>query len=150
LHHVKAELGTFQRIFTVDANESLQPWMLALGQEIRAKRKGVGLSQDALAKLVGLKKRNMIGRYEKGTDVPSVEIFGRIALTLGITEVNINGSQFLVRRPADRTPEVPEQFSLEFDKEYIYPEATLKITPVKLSPTEVTITIVMTAPVVSR
>lgn len=134
----------------MDANESLQPWMRALGQEIRTKRKEVGLSQDALAKAVGLKRRNMIGRYEKGTDVPSVEIFGRIALTLGITEVNINGSQFLVRRPTDRTSEVPEQFSLEFDKEHVYREATLKITPVKLSPTEVTITIVMMAPAVSR
>jgi transcriptional regulator with XRE-family HTH domain len=125
----------------MDVHESLQPWRRALGEEIRARRKQAGMSQDALAKAVGLKRRNMIARYEAGTDAPSVDLFGRIALTLGITEVSIDGSRFIVRSPMDSARNPPEQFRLDFDKEKVYTNATIKITPIKAFPKRITLTI---------
>jgi transcriptional regulator with XRE-family HTH domain len=125
----------------VDAHEGL-PWRQALGEQIREARKRARVTQETLAKAVGLRHRNMIGRYEAGDDAPNVQVLGNIALQLGMTEVNINGYRYLVQqRIASLVPETAEQLRFDFDKEYVFRDATLKITATKH-----TITITAAAP----
>lgn len=115
-------------------------WQEALGQQIRDARKKAGLTQEGLGDAVG-KTRQMIGRYESGTDSPSVDVLGKIALQLAMTEININGYHFAVApQTAPPGPQATEQLKLDFDKEYTYSGATLRIKPNK-----VTITITVTA-----
>lgn len=129
----------------MDANQGLQSWKEALGSQIRDARKKAGLSQEALAEAVG-KSRQIIGRYESGSDAPSVNVLGKIALKLAMSEVNVNGYRFSVRLQVDSaSTETTEQLRLDFDKEHVFPGATLRITPSK-----VTITITATAPAMSR
>ena len=125
----------------MDAHEGL-PWRQALGEQIRQARKRARLTQEKLAKAVGLRHRNMIGRYEAGDDAPNVQVLGNIALELGMTEVNINGYRYLVQqRIASQVPGTTEQLKFDFDKEYVFREATLRITATKH-----TITITADAP----
>ncbi len=115
-------------------------WQEALGQQIRAARKGTGLSQQGLGDAVK-KTRQMIGRYESGKDAPSVDVLGRIALQLGMTGINVNGSYFAIAQKTTSPGALAtEQLRLDFDKEYTYSRATLRIKPNK-----VTITISVTA-----
>ena len=96
---------------------------------------------------VGLKHRNMIGRYEAGRDAPSFEFLTKIALKLGMTEISVNGHVFSVKPRAEgEAPTPPKQLSLEFDKEYVFSEATLKITSTR---ERVTVTATVPAPPLS-
>ena len=124
-----------------DDNQSLHSWREVLGSQIRQARKGARLTQGALGHAVG-KSRNMIVRYEAGSDAPTVEVLGKIALELAMSEFNVNGYRFSVRPHLDAsTGPSAEQLGLDFDKEYVYPGATIKITP-----SRVTITITAIAP----
>jgi transcriptional regulator with XRE-family HTH domain len=143
---VSSKIGLFPtRNAQVDANNGLRSWKESLGLQIRDARKKAGFSsQAALGDALGL-SRQMIQRYEAGDDAPSVDVLGRMALKLSMPEVNINGYRFEVTHstasPEDR---VPNQLHLEFDKEHVFPGATIKITP-----TSVSITITATAGVAS-
>jgi transcriptional regulator with XRE-family HTH domain len=128
----------------VNANDSLHPWKVALGSQIRDARKKVGLSQEALGDALGM-TRQIVQRYEAGSDAPSVNVLGKIALKLSMTEVNINGYRFAVMQPSELS-NVPkaEQLKLDFDKEYVFSGATVKI---KATPVGITVTAI--APAVS-
>jgi hypothetical protein len=75
----------------------------------------------------------MIGRYESGHALESVEIFGKIAAALGIHEVELNGHRLLVDpRPESSSVPPPQQLKLEFDNEHDYHGTLLEITPTKV------------------
>lgn len=125
----------------MDPNQSSQSWRQALGSQIKEAREKAGLSQEQLGKAIG-KSRQIIGRYEAGHDAPSVDVFGSIALQLTMKEVHVNGFRFFVKHEADSpSGDLAEQLKLEFNKEHVYSGATLKITP-----TEVSVTITAVAP----
>ena len=105
-----------------------------------------GLSQQALATAIG-KSRQIIGRYEAGTDAPSVDALGSIALVLAMAEVSINGYKFSVQRQSGSTgAPIIEQLRLDFGREYVFQGTTLKITPTKMS---ITITAIAPLPIAS-
>jgi len=113
----------------VDANNSLPSWKQALGLELRGAREKAGISQQALGKSIG-KSRQIIGRYESGSDAPSLDVLGQISLKLEMTEINVNGYRFSITPRGDSTStELNEQLQLELNREYVSPGATLKITP---------------------
>ena len=95
----------------------------------------------ALGKAVGT-SHQMIAKYEKGSAPLPPETFAKIAVELRVSEFNVNGYHFLItpRQVQSPTP-ASEQLKLDFDKEMVFPGATIKITP-----TKVTITITATAP----
>ncbi len=109
----------------------MQPWKEALGSQIRAAREKKGLTQEELGVAVGT-SRQMIGRYEAG-EAPSIDMLGKIAMRVAMPEINVNGYRFQVKLRTEKEPEIPQQFMLDFDKEYVYPGATIKITPTKVS-----------------
>lgn len=117
----------------MNANHSFPSWKAALGLEIRAARQRARLSQGELGASIK-KSRQIIGRYESGSDAPSLMVLGQIAVALQMSEINVNGYRFVVEpriEPvrADSTAQLP----LELDREYISPGATLKITPGRVS-----------------
>lgn len=57
---------------------------MALGDKLLKLRKDRKLSQEKLAKLIGT-SGPIIGRYERGEMVPSVEVAGKLADVFGVT-----------------------------------------------------------------
>lgn len=55
-----------------------------LGDKITALRKAKNISQGGLAKAVGV-SREIIGRYERGEALPSIEVAAKIADTLEVS-----------------------------------------------------------------
>src|SRR5258708_37828547 len=104
----------FRGVSLEDVNKSLRPWREVLGSQIRDARQKAGLTQAALGKAVG-KSRNIIGRYEAGSDAPSVEALGMIAVKLAMNEFNVNGYCFNVFPRSGSVSIQGEQFQLEFD-----------------------------------
>jgi len=85
----------------------------------------------------------MIPRYEDGSDAVSPDLLAKIAVALGMTEVNVNGYRFLIEHRTDhKTADTSEQLILDFDKEHVFPGGVIKITATKM-----TITISATAPI---
>jgi transcriptional regulator with XRE-family HTH domain len=128
----------------VDSHEGVS-WKGALGGEIRKYRRKARLTQEELAEKVGLHP-NMISRYETGTAAPDVQLLGAIALEIGMSQFKFNGSLFSVKPSEPQTTEPVEQLKLNLGQEYVYPQATVSITPTKLM---ITITAVAPAPPVS-
>ena len=115
-------------------------WREALGKQIRQARETAGLSQQQLGAAVE-KSRTMVGRYEAGTDAPSLDVLSRIALKLGMTHIEVNGYRILVTHGvAPPAAQATQQLKFDFGKEYTYSGATLR-----LRPNELTITITVTA-----
>ena len=117
-------------------------WQQTLGEQIRTARKGVGLTQEQLGKAIE-KTRNMIGRYESGSDAPPVDVLGKIALQLGMTGVNVNGFHFVIAQQP--RSQADPQLRLDFNKEYSYSGATLTIKPNKVT---ITITVAALEPAI--
>jgi len=116
-------------------------WKESLGQQIKEARLKAGLTQVDLAKAIG-RCRKMIPRYEDGSDAFSPDLLAKIAITLGMTEVNVNGYRFSIElRTEPEKMETTEQLTLDFDKEHVFSGGVLKITA-----TKTTITITATAP----
>jgi transcriptional regulator with XRE-family HTH domain len=116
----------------------------SIGQTIKQARESAGISRRALAKVVG-KTHVTIANYERGSGAPPPETLAKIALTLGLTEFQVNGYHFQISESEGRPPKSEIlQLKLDFDKEAVFPGATIKITP-----TRVMITIVATAPLSS-
>ena len=57
---------------------------MTIGEKISKLRKECGWSQQSLAKQLGT-SGPVIGRYERGEMVPSVEVAGKLAAAFGIT-----------------------------------------------------------------
>jgi len=116
-------------------------WQQSLGQTIREARLNAGVSQDDLGKVIG-KCRQMIRQYEEGLAPISADALARIAIRLGMTEVNVNGYRFVIQqREQPETAESAEQLTLSFNQEHIFPGGTLKVTATKEK-----LTITATAP----
>jgi len=116
-------------------------WKKVVGQQIKEARERAGITQEHLADLVG-RTRQMIIQYEAGSATLSPDTLGKIAVELGMTEVNVNGYRFSIEHRADQESAQPsEQLTLDFNKEHVFPGAVLKITATKM-----TITITATAP----
>lgn len=90
-----------------------------VGENIRAKRKGLGLSQEALAKAVGL-KRPSLSNIEKGRQNILLHTFYDIADSL-----NVNPDALLPLRQASQPTDLPDltNFSKEV-REFV--EAAIK------------------------
>ncbi|MHB0913359.1 MAG: helix-turn-helix domain-containing protein [Armatimonadota bacterium] len=66
--------------------------MRILAENIKRRRKELGLSQEKLAEIVGL-STNHIARIETGTRTPSLGILDRIAEALGTTVSELTAEQ---------------------------------------------------------
>ena len=80
------------------------------GLRIRQRRKELGLSQDDLAKLVGVSKV-MICWYESGDRTPSLEKFLKIADALGLSLDEVSGREASVvsEEDVDYSVKLPKQ-----------------------------------------
>ena len=58
--------------------------MLNIGERLTQLRKQLNLSQDDLAKKIGV-SRTIIGNYERNTNTPSIEVLVKIAKTFNVT-----------------------------------------------------------------
>ena len=58
--------------------------MLGLGEAVLARRKDLGLSQTALAEMVGV-HQTMIGFIERGEKLPSFDLLIRLQDALGVS-----------------------------------------------------------------
>jgi transcriptional regulator with XRE-family HTH domain len=58
--------------------------MLNLGERITQLRKQKGLSQQELARQIGV-SRTIVGNYERNTNTPSIEVLSKIAKTFDVT-----------------------------------------------------------------
>src|SRR5690606_6475513 len=64
--------------------------MLNIGERITQLRKQFNLSQEDLAKKIGV-SRTIIGNYERNTNTPSIEVLIKIAKTFNVTVDNLIG-----------------------------------------------------------
>ena len=78
------------------------PFYKKVGENIRAKRKAIGLSQEGLAKAVGL-KRPSLSNIEKGRQNILLHTFCDIAETLGS-----DANALLPERPAHPPAAIPD------------------------------------------
>jgi transcriptional regulator with XRE-family HTH domain len=58
--------------------------MINIGERITQLRKAKNWSQDELAKAIEA-SRVMIGKYERGDNMPSIEVIARLAKTFGVS-----------------------------------------------------------------
>lgn len=113
----------------------------SIGQQIREARLSAGLSQEDIGDLIG-KCRQMVRQYEEGSAPISADALAKIAIRLGMSEVNVNGHRFVIQqRDEGEATETAEQLRLDFDKEHVFEGAVLKTTA-----TKTTISITATAP----
>ncbi len=115
-------------------------WKKEVGQQIREARERVGLNQDELGKAVG-RVRQTIVNYEAGSVTLPPDILGKIAIRLAMTEIKLNGYRFSIYSEPPPAPQTGDQLKLDFDREHVFPNATIKI-----SPTRISITITAMAP----
>jgi transcriptional regulator with XRE-family HTH domain len=116
-------------------------WKKVVGEQIREARERAQLTQESLGNAVG-KTRQMIIQYEAGSATLSPDTLGKIAVELGMTEVNVNGYRFSIEHRAEQESIEPsQQLTLDFNKEHVFPGGVIKITATKM-----TITITATAP----
>ena len=116
-------------------------WQQSLGQQIREARVRAGFTKGRLAKEIG-RSRKMIPRYERGSDAVSPDLLAKIAVALGMTEINVNGYRFLIqKRGESETVESADQLVLDFNREHVFEGGVIKITATKTS-----ISITTTAP----
>ncbi len=115
-------------------------WKEEVGQQIRQAREKAGLRQEDLGREVG-RVGKTIRNYEAGSVTLPPDVLGKIAVRLQMSEVRINGFSFWIRpRQETPAPGLSEQLRLDFDREHVFPNATIKI-----SPTRISITITATA-----
>jgi transcriptional regulator with XRE-family HTH domain len=104
-------------------------WQKELGQSIRNRRLALGMTQQQLAEKIGV-KRQTINNIEEGTNAASVN---------KITAISDVLDQYFVVLGCriERDPQgaltgslgiAPQQLRLEFDCEYQFTAATLKLT----------------------
>jgi transcriptional regulator with XRE-family HTH domain len=114
-----------------EAKHQVMGWKQDLGDQIRDARKSLRLTQKELAHSLRI-SRQMVSRYEKGRDVPSVEYLARMSEILE-SEFEVKGFRVSFEqteeRPALRV--VPKQLQLEFEKSRRFRGAMVEITPRK-------------------
>jgi transcriptional regulator with XRE-family HTH domain len=115
-------------------------WQEEVGQQIRQAREKAGLKQKDLGREVGRVGKTIMN-YEAGSVTLPPDVLGKIAVRLQMSEIRINGFSFSITHRVESTAPAPsEQLRLDFDREHVFPNATIKI-----SPTRISITITATA-----
>jgi len=102
-------------------------WKQKLADQIREAREAANLTQEELAKMLGL-SRQMIINYEKNKGVPTVEILARMAVHLD-KNFKINDMVIAVEQVSPRLRAMPKQLRLEFEKCEIFRGAVISIIP---------------------
>ena len=102
-----------------------------IAQQIRDARIDSGLTQDELAGHLRV-SRQMVGRYEAGTDEPSVAVIARAASILGVS-FEIDGIRIMCEPVDPRVkPQVAQrQLRFDFGKAQRFPGAVVEIIPYK-------------------
>lgn len=115
-------------------------WQEEVGRQIRQAREKAGLKQKDLGLEVGRGSKTIMN-YEAGSVTLPPDVLGKIAVRLQISEIRINGFSFSITHREESSAAAPtEQLSLDFNREHVFPNATIKI-----SPTRISITITATA-----
>jgi transcriptional regulator with XRE-family HTH domain len=102
-------------------------WKKDLGDRIKAARKGTGITQKKLADRVGV-SRQMVCRYENGSDPPSLEVLSKIASVLDLTNLEIGGMRVsLAKRAPGRPRAAGVQLNLPFAKHRTFKRAEVQV-----------------------
>ena len=105
-------------------------WKQQLGNTIQEGRKKAGMSLRDLCDLIDVSPET-IRQYELGNRVPDADKLGRIAVLLGISELELGDIKISISQ-LNKQPsffQSPEQFRLDFEREYTSSKATLRIRP---------------------
>jgi transcriptional regulator with XRE-family HTH domain len=107
-------------------------WKHELGETIKRARDSVFMGQEKLAKLVGV-SRQMISRYESGSDSPSIDKLASIARVLELEQISVRGTiiNFCQLTGSDKPRIVHRQLTLPFDRIRRFEGATVEIVPRK-------------------
>ena len=91
------------------------PVPLDIAETLRTSREASGLTQQQLAKALGL-QRQTISNYETGQQIPKIDVFLKIARVIKLSEAQLDGFHFSSR---PREQEVAkEQLCLDFGVEH--------------------------------
>ena len=102
-------------------------WKEKLGEQIRTARKGAGMTQRQLADRIGV-WRQMVSRYETGSDPPSLEILSRIAGVVDLGQVEVEGIKLSLARKSEGRPRATAiQLKLPLSKERTYRKAEVQV-----------------------
>lgn len=109
--------------------KNIPRWAIDLGEELARLREGSGARQEDVAKRIG-KTRQTVINYEKGEQVPTLEILAMICEFLGSTTFVIYGQRFDIRIDnAARKPRVvPKQLRLKLGISCSTEQATINST----------------------
>lgn len=104
-------------------------WKQVLAEQIRQAREDAGMTQDELAKELGV-SRQMVINYEKTKNnaVPVVDVLARMSVVLE-KRFRIRDLLVGVDQTSPRLRAVPKQLRLDFEKSEIYESAVITITP---------------------
>jgi transcriptional regulator with XRE-family HTH domain len=104
-------------------------WKHELGNQLRIARKAAHITQQDLADRLKV-SRQMVGRYEAGSDTPSFDVLAQAASILDAEFQVLNLRIMLTTKsPQSALRSIPKQLSFEFNKSHRYPNAVIKITP---------------------
>lgn len=109
----------------------MDDWKKELGIQLRQGRRDLSLRQADLKRLAQV-HLNMIGRYERGDAAPDLNVLIRMALALGLEEIQIGNSTVSIRsKEKSASSPIPKQLRLEFGREYLFDDGTscVKIQP---------------------
>jgi transcriptional regulator with XRE-family HTH domain len=102
-------------------------WKKELGLQIKSARESLYLTQGQLAMRVHV-SRPMISRYERGTDVPVVDVLASLAQELDV-KFEIPGIRISFESTSPLLRSMPKQLRLDFEKSQLFPGAVISITP---------------------
>lgn len=94
--------------------------MLNIGERITQLRKQFSLSQEDLAKKIGV-SRTIIGNYERNTNTPSIEVLVKIAKTFNVSVDYLIGEGALSSYDKDVLKRIEDINELDNDtKEHLF------------------------------
>jgi transcriptional regulator with XRE-family HTH domain len=101
-------------------------WREKLGEQIRQAREDANITQDELAKALGVTRQTIIKYEKKGLAL--VDVFAQMAVELEMS-FRIKDLIVTVERTSPRLRTVPKQLRLDFEKSQIFSGAVISITP---------------------
>lgn len=104
-----------------------------IGLQLKSARENARMSARALSHAVGVSPPT-IGEYESGSSVPKADVLAKIAQTLDLPVVEVDGCRLTITRverivPASST----EQLPLDFTGQYSFSKATVRLSPGRIS-----------------
>jgi transcriptional regulator with XRE-family HTH domain len=105
-----------------------------LGSQIKSARDAAGLSLRALSEVVEI-SASTIGEYERGLKVPEADKLAKIANALRYFTFRVDAYAFTIGPglPKTEKPARQEQLRLDFEAEYGYGRAHVKIEPGRIT-----------------